>query len=248
GTYDNNLDCNTSTAPSGGDGHDVGYTVETDIWYHFCPGVTGTWTLTITPSNCTGSGFQYSVFQGTPTDLHTRFATFGGPNPSKGYTSTQTYNINVTSTTDCVYIQIDGYAGAICDFGVSLTTTTCTLLSNKLITLSGKVNAKDNKITWSSEDESLTRFYQIERSRDSYDWETISTIVPNGNNSYTYTDKNANGLYYYKVSSIDFNNEIQDSRIIALNNTKKTTAKTTKIFDVMGKEYTQDNLPSGLII
>jgi hypothetical protein len=131
GSNNRDLDCNTSTSPSGS-GMDAAYTVENDIWYHFCPGVTGTWTLTITPSNCVGDGFQYSVFQGTPTNLSTRFISAGGPNPAKGYTTTQTYNINVTSTTNCVYIQIDGYAGAVCDFAVSITTTTCTLYCNGL--------------------------------------------------------------------------------------------------------------------
>lgn len=116
GGFNNDLDCNGATGNS--NGGDVTFSVENDIWYKFCPLATGPWTLNIAPSQCnTTSGYQYSIFYGTPTNLTQLVA--GGTN-GLNLTSAASINFNVTQTALCYYLQIDGYGGTECIFAVNV--------------------------------------------------------------------------------------------------------------------------------
>jgi hypothetical protein len=249
GTNGRNFDCNTSTG-NNGSGHEVSYTIENDIWYYFCPGTNGTWTITIDQVSCsTNNGYQVWVGQGTPTNLHTEFYENGCGNGgcSKGVTGALTFNINVVDYTQgCVYIGIDGYAGTTCTFQITLSNPlACTLLANSLF-VEGKRAYGCNNISWYGLDESATKEYLIYRSLDNKNWDVINRLENQNKQRYNYTDC-ITGVYYYKIVSIDEWDNIEDSKSVVISS-KNIKTKSTKIFDVYGKEYSENNLPSGMVI
>jgi hypothetical protein len=237
----NNVDGNAST-DCYGSGADVPWSVENDIWYRFCPGTTGTWTVNITATNCTStSGYQVAFFPGTSTNLG------GCPLDSENSVMSSSTALTISSTTSCVYINIDGYGGTVCDFAVSISTTSCVLLANKLIYLDGKRAGAFNQLNWSGSDESTTKEYHVYRSSDLSNWSLVSVSSTSTAKKYQYNDAVNSGLYYYKVSSIDFRGQEEESQTIAIFG-KKQEIKSVRVFDVYGKEYSESNLPSGIIV
>lgn len=187
--YNNNFDCNGTTQFSAGyTGGDVPYTVENDIWYKFCPGITGTWTVTLSPVRCydpssfspainterspidtVGNGYQYALFQGTTTNLGS-VLTYGSNVPG-----VRVFNINVTDLTKCYYLEIDGYAGNGCIMNMSMSAPggICTVLPVKLLTFDGFY--KDGKLTlkWLTASEINNSHFSIEKMDNIGFWEIL---------------------------------------------------------------------------
>jgi hypothetical protein len=239
GTYNGNLDCNNTTSHSGA-GDDVTYTVENDIWYVFCPTTTGTWNVSITPSNCVGKGFQYSIFQGTPTNLHTRFVSMGGANPANGYTTTQNSNITITSTTNCIYLQIDGYAGATCDFSVVLTPPAgiCALPIN---IISFKVKGNDNfdGLFWDVTNCDNCESFVVEASFNGVDFKELITINVYNKRQRKFSHIVYNKNKYYRIKMINQNT------VITYTNVQHVIYEDIELpinfFDLMGSEINNIN-------
>jgi hypothetical protein len=212
-----NLDANSQTTSTTSG---VTYSVENDIWYKFCPLTVGSWTVSITPSSCsTTKGFQYSIFQGTETNLSTRFVC-GDPNGASGYTSTVSYTINVTDITKCVFIQIDGYAGNVCTFGVSLSTTTC-VLPIELLTFEAVKDQDNVKLTWVTATETNNNFFTVERTADGEHFEEIGIVKGAGTSkdehSYQLIDEHPlNGQSFYRLKQTDDNGAFSYSNLVSV--------------------------------
>jgi hypothetical protein len=122
----NDLDCNTATGTFG-NGGDVGYSVENDIFYKFCPASLGQYKLEIIPSefNNTTNGYQYAILKGHERTLRLINGGSSGMN-IRGVTSV---TFNVTDLDSCYFIHIDGYGGTAAVFSVSVkpvdTETSC---------------------------------------------------------------------------------------------------------------------------
>lgn len=251
GTYANNVDCNNATGIYGG-GVDLSYTVERDIWYKFCPANNGNWTISVTPSNCVtssgaGSGFQWSVLQGTATNFGWIYFSNGCGNAgcTRGYNSTQTAIINVSNYLNgCIFINIDGYAGNQCDFALTISNPSCTL-PIELISFTGKNNGDENILEWITATEINNDYFAIERSEDAINFIEIGKVDGAGNSlsikRYSMVDNNPSDLTYYKLIQTDFNGEYKTSEIIVV--TKMSNDKDLKvigIYNMMGQEVTEE--------
>ena len=247
--WNNDVDCNDATALSpdsptetdggAGGGGDVGYSVESDIWFAFNPGLVGTWTLDFTPYDCyapngisTGadacdfytSGFQYALFEGTSS---TNFTTLvaGGTN-GMNLTTAQSIPINVTSTATNYYLQIEGYAGAGCKFDAVLTPpgAVCNLLPLPITLINFTAVAKNNEMVeldWKTSAELNNDFFTIERSEDGEVFEVIGIVDGAGNstmvNDYELEDNEPyTGTSYYRLKQTDFDDASTYSEVVAV--------------------------------
>lgn len=253
----NDLDCNTATAgaaaPYNGNGGDVGFSLENDIWYKFCPAITGTWQMTISKSNCyttsggavqTTYGFQYSLFQGTTTNLGNVIAGGAG---GDNWTITQTININVTSTANCFYLNIDGYGGTGCKFVATITPPAgiCTVMPIELISFEGKVVFNQISIQWITATELNNDYFTVEKSLDAVNFTVLGHVDGNGNslhvNQYRIFDTEPNnGVNYYRLTQTDFDGKSETFDIIAVEYDKSIKNRVVKITNVLGQEINEN--------
>lgn len=78
-----------------------------------------------------------------------------------------------------------------------------------------------NKLKWASETETATSHYELERSYDGYNFETITLIVAAGNSlnetNYGYDDLYPfDGINYYRLKLVNLDGSIEYSDVIAL--------------------------------
>lgn len=238
GASHDNVDCNNSTNQFGG-GADVNYTVENDIWYKFCPSNTGVWTMTVNTSSCSPSsnGFQISMFTGIPTNL----ITFLSSGPYPGYISAVvTLTLNVAT---CIYIQLDGYAGCKCNFSIKINNPICSL-PIELISFSGEKNKEYNLIKWKTATEVNNSHFILERSGDAFSWNEVAKLPGAGNSlqikNYSYNDYGFDkGINYYKLTQVDFNDELKSFGIIDIDNSKELP-KVIRVTNLLGQEVSQE--------
>ncbi|MBS1919486.1 MAG: T9SS type A sorting domain-containing protein [Bacteroidetes bacterium] len=99
------------------------------------------------------------------------------------------------------------------------------------------------QIDWKVFTENNIKYYEIERSNDGQNFETIGQMLPTGNNSsearYTWDDKNYdNTVALYRVKSVDINNEFLYSSIMRIDPTQ-TGASQLIVFPnpVVGNQF-----------
>lgn len=243
--FQNDLDNNTGTAlspngaPTSNNGGDVGYSVESDIWFVFNPGLLGTWTLTFTPRDCFASngissgadacdfysnGFQYALFEGTSASNFTTLVS-GGTN-GQNLTAAQAIPINVTTTATTYYLQIEGYAGVGCEFDAVLTPpgAVCTLIPLPINLLNFDATVEDNNkvnLNWLVSSEINNDYFTIERSLDGKTFEVVGIVDGAGNSSmvknYNLVDDNPyTGTSYYRLKQTDYDNTSTYSNVVAV--------------------------------
>jgi hypothetical protein len=102
------------------------------------------------------------------------------------------------------------------------TGTTTTVLPIELTTFEGKNNENQNLLTWATASENQNKGFDIERSLDGNRFEKIGFVVGNGTTTqtqrYSFEDKNASGLMYYRLKQLDFDGRFEYSKIIVLQN------------------------------
>jgi hypothetical protein len=232
--FDNNLDCNnatsSSTSPYNTAGGDVNYSVENDIFYKFCPAVLGTWVVTLSKVKCYSTsgggptsayGYQYALFQGTSSNLG---ATIAGGTSGMNQTGNTTINVVVTNTTNCYFLQIDGYGGTGCVFNFNLTAPSgvCTILPVELIYFSAYRVSNFVNIDWSTASERENQHFVLEKSNDGINFEEIFRTKGGGDShrilNYNYRDesRNPNGIAYYRLVQYDFSGIKTYSQIISV--------------------------------
>ena len=217
-SYADDLDCNELT---GNKGSDACYTVERDIWYKFCPQIMGEWEIVISPGNCQNKqGFQYAIFQGKPQNLGSQFLCQGGIpelNPNIGYTHTQRAKINIKDPKGgCIYIQLDGYAGDQCDFGIKLLAPpyACTsIIPARILSFKAERIDEDVEITWVSAAEKYCTDYVLEFSADGKIYIPIAKTPCLGRSLFhqRYSSIHNNvpkGRLYYRLSLYDVTGKV----------------------------------------
>lgn len=114
----------------------------------------------------------------------------------------------------------------------------------ELITFDGNCDG----FKWSTASEKNNDYFEIEKTLDGKEWETIARINGNSTKStrsdYT-NDISLDGLSYYRLSQTDLNGTKTyfDAISIECNNPKESI-----YFDMMGKQVNPDNVSSGIYL
>jgi hypothetical protein len=158
---------------------------------------------------------QLVAYQGTPGNLGTKFFEY-----SYGTNTTQT--MNITNTTDCVYLILDGYAGDVCDVDMSLSCTDCgCTLPVDLVSFEGEAKEGGNLLKWRTLSEEENSHFIVERSRSGRDFQRIGRVEGKGSSSresrYTLMDEDPyGGVSYYRLKQVDMDGELHTYETIAV--------------------------------
>ncbi|MCB0515872.1 MAG: T9SS type A sorting domain-containing protein [Chitinophagales bacterium] len=96
-----------------------------------------------------------------------------------------------------------------------------TTLQVDLLKFTGQMQQQDNILLWETASEQNTAFFEVERSKNAYAFETVGRINAAGNSNsnkkYQLKDKNVpNGLLYYRLRTTDQDGNFQLSNTISL--------------------------------
>ncbi len=195
-------------------GNDVAFVINNFAWNTFCSLTSGTWQITVNGvSNCNvpapNDGIQAAVFTGTQASL-TLEDSQSPINPGDNWTSA---TITVDSA-ECAYLGIDGFAGDVCDYQITLTNITggCVVLPVDFLGLNAYRNENDVHLSWKTMSEVGNQYFIIERSTDGADYEEIGRINSIGDHHiehvYQFTDDSAPSRnVYYRLSEFSNENE-----------------------------------------
>lgn len=97
------------------------------------------------------------------------------------------------------------------------------------VTFKGIVARSENSmvtVQWDVADEIDVRGYQVERSTNGMQFESIGFVDAHGKPYYSYTDAQAgNGSVFYRVKSVDIDGKFKYSNIVRVSNKRATTLK-----------------------
>lgn len=111
---------------------------------------------------------------------------------------------------------------AYCDATISQSDSTCSkTVPIELLDFTGETLTEGNLIKWVTATEVNVANFEVQRSVNGIDFETVGTVQAVGNsveaNTYKLLDKTAPvGLSYYRLSTIDVDNSVAYSKTIAL--------------------------------
>jgi hypothetical protein len=224
----NNAGCNYSYGLNDpNSGFMCATSTENTAWFKFTTEPSAT-SATFNFTNVAGS-IQYGVFSGACGGPYTKAGTNTNNNPANGRSAVNdpcfasnaaTQNFTVTGLTPntSYWLAVDGNAGANSTFDVFGGTGVLpiTLLNFDAVYSGGKVI-----INWTTLTEINNNFFAVERSRDGFNFEIISSLKGAGNSSsplsYQIIDKNPlPGINYYRLKQVDFDNKYKDSKIISV--------------------------------
>lgn len=81
-------------------------------------------------------------------------------------------------------------------------------------------------INWQTLSEFNTAYFEVQKSTDAKEFETIGTVQAAGNSTnlltYTFVDDEKNGIVYYRLKQIDFDGKYAYSQILSSENATKT--------------------------
>ena len=130
-----------------------------------------------------------------------------------------------------VYILlVDNFSTSLSPFDLNWNLTNgasldCTPLPVVLSHFSGESLNDGNRLYWTTESEVNNNYFNIERSIDGINFQSIGKVAGNGNSNtfkeYTYTDLTVTEDYYYRLKQYDFNGNFEFSNSVFIKN--KTT-------------------------
>ena len=207
-------------------GNDVGFVINNFAWNIFCSLTSGTWQITVNGvSGCNLSapnqGIQAAVFSGTQASL-----TLEGSQSPIAPGGSWTSPVITVDSSECAYLGIDGFAGDVCDYQVTLTNITggCTILSTHFLGLNIIQKANSNVLTWIAENEYQNERFIIERSNDGEIFEEVGSLLSVGDHAepHAYEFEDISGIntgVYYRLSEKSQTGEI---KILAIKYLKQT--------------------------
>ena len=92
--------------------------------------------------------------------------------------------------------QISSFSGGTAAFRVTPITI---ILNNSILSFTGEKAGKSNKIHWSIDNEQGILDYQLERSQDGINYETVYTTATKGQLNYAFLDQNPFTRTYYRL-------------------------------------------------
>lgn len=164
-----------------------------------------------------------------------------------------------TSPSTTYYISISGYVDLFSNgYGNLKFTLTdlggCSALPVELLEFIGNVNGYDATLSWETESEMNSDYYDLQKSIDGVNWNSIATIPAAGNSTklihYSYIDGNlVDGIYYYRLKQVDYNGQYKIYDIVSiLINGKDTHCVNEKYYSIVGQEIDIESVPSGIYI
>lgn len=201
--------------------------IENNSWYSFIATST-THTFNFTNiTNCNNNyGVQAQVYNVTQ-DVNgccTNFASQSNCfNPG-------TNSAGVVTATGLVvgqeyYLMVDGNAGDVCSFTVTGWTAVGIIpLSVELVDFQGVTLPESNQLLWKTLTELNNDYFEIQRSYDGVNFETIGKLNGKGQSSnvsyYNFEDNQVrSGLVYYRLNQVDIDGAAFKTEILKLNRT-----------------------------
>lgn len=184
--------------------------IENNSWYQFTAlSTTEDFPITNVFNCTTNSGIQGEVYEVTndANGCCTNFTSFSNCyNP--GNTTLGTISATGLTIGNQYILMIDGFGGDDCDFTVSGWTAE-NILPIELIKFNGIALSNGNDIRWTTASERNNSYFELQRSTDGIEFETIANIEGAGTTSivqnYQFLDKNPGfGVSYYRLLQFDF--------------------------------------------
>ena len=128
------------------------------------------------------------------------------------------------------------------------TAITCPIvvLPVEISLFTGKHVYETNVLRWTTESERNSMNFELQRSNDGKNWETINTSIAGGNSSitlnYSYVDLNyplSVNYYRLKQNDIDGVSNIHP-KIVVIDNSERHDAQLIKIVNILGQEISRD--------
>ncbi|MEQ1796488.1 MAG: DUF4082 domain-containing protein [Lacibacter sp.] len=189
--------------------------------------------ITETPGVCTGSNIRLIYTSGNtgtgPFQLTVNGNVYNnvqsGVAFSTGIIATLSTTLSLTTVTD------NGSCSIITATPITLNSGSCGPLPVELISFNVTARQNDALLDWSTSTEINNRGFDVQRSKDATNWETIGFVKGVGQasavNHYQYSDKGlAAGRYFYRLVQIDFNDKKSISAI------KSITLNGQLVFDL----------------
>lgn len=120
-----------------------------------------------------------------------------------------------------------------------------TILSSSFISLTGKT-ADKNTLGWDTDVNNNAVYFEVERSVNGTDFNTISKVYKQSVTSYTYIDNNTvpERVVWYRIKSVEANGSINYSDILKLQNQSVASLAINKIVVSGNQVITQINAPT----
>jgi len=191
-----------------------------------CPGVSAVY-LSSTPNTCTIEDINSSILCVTESGTYSVLVTLPQGNYNYlidgemgAFTSVFSFGSYPIANPYNILI-IDAQTG--CQVSLS-GTVDCTVTAIELLDISGRVMDEGNQIYWATATETNNDYFEIMRSTDGVNFQSIAKIDGAGNSntvkSYQYLDKGAtDAKNYYRVDFTDYEGITESSNIIELQRT-----------------------------
>ena len=195
-----------------------GMSIENDSWMKFTAS-SSTVIIDYSVSNCTNNyGVQLSVFRGNCSSL--TLLTGSCVNYASN-NSTGTWTFTGLSAGSTYYIRTDGYAGDLCSYSFSPISGVVILPINLIDFEILPLTNGYNKLSWKTESESNSDYFEIEKSSDGIHFSSVKKVAAAENSShrinYYELDKANNELYnYYRLKMVDLNGSFFYSEILSV--------------------------------
>ena len=86
------------------------------------------------------------------------------------------------------------------------------------ITLNGEIDDKSaNVLKWDNSDQEID-LYELEKSTDGINFQTISTLRSDTNNDFKFVDKNVSSDLFYRLKYVNISEETKYSNVVKLSN------------------------------
>lgn len=168
-------------------------------------------------SNSSSPGMRY---------FHSNITTTGGDVFAIDYSYDRSQNTNSNGE----YVTFSSTGGAPTLYADDDCSIEPILLPIELIHFSGKNIAIGNQLNWVTQTEVNSDYFLLEKSTNGFDYDFITEVQAAGNSSflidYSYLDRDVitNGLYYYRLTGVDYDGTRENHGIVAIQ------VKSNKIF------------------
>lgn len=157
--------------------------------------------------------------------------------------------LNVTAGQQYL-VMFNNWSGATTDvpliFGGTASVSCIAPLPIELLYFKGaKQNDGTNLLQWVTASETNNDYFQVKRSADAVNWETVGTINGGGNSttqlSYQFVDRTPPAaVNYYRLTQVDYNGLAYHFDIIAIDNSFGPAGKIIRVTNMLGQDVPLD--------
>ena len=220
-----NLDGNNATSCSVcAAQEDVPFAINNASWFKVCSTNTGTYNVQFDVGSClftTAPGVQMAILTGSVNNFTNIWM---ATNPTLPSTPVQTSPNFSLAAGACAYLIVDGWNGDECSYSYVLTNVAggCVLLPVELLSFNALAKEDYVDITWATASEKNNAFFNIEKSVDGVNFESIEQVKGQGSRTnamfYSSQDrKPTSGLSYYRIKQTDYDGQFTYSKIVSVN-------------------------------